>query len=86
MKYHDPYDPEPTPQLEREQRLRLFQQVHQSPDEESIYLGALWRRSSGYTPCEYCQLPNREHPLFDEFFGWNEPVDRRLCSGEIVHL
>lgn len=58
----------------REDRLRLFQQLHQDDD-------IVWHRSSGACICELCGLEYRQHPQ-EEYFN----VDRRLCDGRIVHL
>jgi hypothetical protein len=60
--------------LEREQVLRLFQQLHQDMDDD-------WYRASGEMYCEHCGLQYRNHPI-EEFFN----IDRRLCNGETVHL
>lgn len=71
--------------LEREQRLRLFEQLHQSPDD--LESANLWRRSSGYMRCTLCGLSYREHPLsLESFDQYGEPFDNRLCDGEVVHL
>ncbi|MEN9338163.1 MAG: hypothetical protein RIQ41_477 [Candidatus Parcubacteria bacterium] len=87
MKYEDPHDPEPAPQLLREWRLRLFQQLHQSPDSEDLEPAGLWRRANGYIRCRLCWLPYREHPVSEESVDWNgEAFDNRLCNGEVVHL
>ncbi len=89
MKLDDnPYDPEPTPRLLREQRLRLFQQLHQSPDIEDMCKDFMWRRASGHMKCEHCHLPYREHPLYGEYLAinsWEEPTDHRLCNGDVIH-
>jgi hypothetical protein len=88
MKFEDPYDPEPTPRIEREHRLRLFQQLHQSPDEEEMVRYFMWRRANGHMKCKLCQLPYREHPLYDEYLTsdpWEDPTDHRLCNGDVIH-
>lgn len=58
----------------REQRFRLFQQLHQDDD-------PVWHRASGACICDKCGLPYRDHPVEEEF-----NIDRRLCDGRIVHL
>lgn len=85
MKHQDPYDPDPTPKLEREQRLRLFQQLHQAPEMEDMDHADIWRRGNGFILCKLCKCPCREHPLFDEFLFYVEPTDRRLCNGDVIH-
>ena len=61
--------------LEREARLRLFQQMHQDDDQDN------WRRASGQMYCVYCKLQYWMHPV-EEIYN----VDHRLCNGDIVHL
>jgi hypothetical protein len=79
MMYKDLFDETPTPRLERERRLRLFQQMHQSLE---------WRRASGGVRCEYCSLLYREYLLSEEgpCDPYEGPIDHRLCGGDIVHL
>ncbi len=60
--------------LENEARLRLFQQLHQSEEDD-------WRRASGRMLCEYCGLMYRLHPV-EEVYN----TDNRLCNGTLVHL
>jgi hypothetical protein len=82
------FDPEPTPRMEREQRLRLFQQLHQSPEHEDMIYAELWRRANWFRMCEFCQLPYGEHPFFDEYLSGDPymvPTDHRLCSGDVIH-
>lgn len=87
MRYEDPYEPETLPPLEREQRLRLFQQLHQSPDWEDMERFGMWRRSNGHMRCRCCTLPYRDHPLFEERVDYEgNPFDNRLCNGTVVHL
>ncbi len=88
MKFDNVYDPEPMPRLEREQRLRLFEQLHQSPDIEDMCRDFTWRRASGFMKCSHCCLPYREHPLYDEYiYGdpWGDLTDHRLCNGDVIH-
>lgn len=87
MKWQDPYDPEPVSELQRDMCQRTFQQMHQSPEYEDMTCAELYRRSNLYILCEHCGLPHREHPYYDEYLGLRaEPIDHRLCGGEIVHL
>lgn len=87
MYYQDPCDPEPTPRLMREQRLRLFEQLHQSPDIDTLNLYDIYCRASGYTRCKHCGLPYRDHPLSEELVDYEgRPFERRLCDGTVVHL
>lgn len=58
----------------RDDRLRLFQQLHQDDDPE-------WYRSNGNCVCTLCGLTYRQHPQEEEF-----NVDHRLCNGDVVHL
>ena len=60
--------------LEKENVLRLFQQLHQDIEED-------WYRSNGSILCQCCGLPYRDHPT-EEFFN----TDKRLCDGFTVHL
>jgi hypothetical protein len=69
--------------LGRESRFQLFQQLHQSPDDEALMRAHMWRRASGEMLCSCCGLPYRVHPLFKE--GGIE-IDHRLCDGDVVHL
>ncbi len=88
MILQNPYDPDPTPKLEREQRLHLFEQLHQSPEFEDMDYADMWRRASGFMRCKKCGLPYREHPPYDEYlFGdpYIEPTDHRLCNGDVIH-
>jgi hypothetical protein len=88
MKYENPYDPAPIPRLERDRRLRLFQQLHQSPELEDMLDAELWRRANWFLRCELCQLPYGEHAPFDEYLFGDphlDPTDHRLCSGEVIH-
>lgn len=87
MIYEDPHDPTPVPRLEREQRLRLFEQLHQAP-EKGVMVGHLTsRRANGFVRCEHCLLVYRDHYLDEESWDYNgEPFDRRLCNGDVVHL
>ncbi len=59
--------------LQRDAKLRLFQQMHQDYEPE-------WRRASGGCVCEICGLKYRDH--FDDTDGF----DKRLCNGDVVHL
>lgn len=60
--------------LERENVLRLFDQLHQDNEND-------WRRSSGNMFCEHCKLQYRHHPV-EQFYN----TDHRLCNGYTVHL
>jgi hypothetical protein len=85
----DPCNPEPTPRLEREQRLRLFQQLHQSPEHEVMVEDFTYRRASGKMKCFHCRLLYREHPHAEGGGMISQegyPIDHRLCNGDIVHL
>jgi hypothetical protein len=64
--------------LERENVLRLFEQLHQNDD-------AYWRRASGSMYCSICGLQYRHHPPDMETPLVNEAYDNRLCNGTIVH-
>lgn len=70
--------------LQREQKLRLFQQMHQND-----FYDDYWRRGSGSSICTLCGLEFRDH-LNDEenpLGGWGEIYyDKRLCNGNIRHL
>ena len=68
---------------EREARLRLFQPLHQLPDVEVCVRQGTWYRASGAQFCPYCKLEYREHPFVEE---WGNSDDKRLCSGDVVHL
>lgn len=63
----------------RENTLRLFAPLHQNDDPE-------YRRASGSSYCEWCGLTYREHPDDLESAYFNDTADKRLCSGDIVHL
>ena len=65
--------------IEREVRLRLFPQLHQDDDPVRY-------RASGDMVCALCGLTYRNHPLFIEYIFWSDPVDHRLCNGDVVHL
>jgi len=71
--------------LEREARMRLFQQLHQNDDPD---LGERRRRPNGKMRCPLCCCQYREHPPFLEEYGWGYggDYDPRLCTGEVVHL
>lgn len=60
--------------LEIESRLRLFQQLHQSEDND-------WHRANGRMYCELCGMQYSLHPVEE-----NYNIDHRLCNGTIVHL
>lgn len=60
--------------LEVESRLRLFQQLHQSIDEE-------WHRANGNIVCYKCGLTYYKHPVEEQY-----NIDHRLCDGTVVHL
>lgn len=75
--------------LEREARLRLFQQLHQGPDPEDAELyGFFLRRASGDVLCEHCGLEYRLHPYDEEgpVDCEGRPFHHRLCGGETAHL
>lgn len=63
----------------RENTLRLFESMHQNDS-------PIYRRSSGSSYCDICGLTYREHPDDFESSYFNDAVDKRLCSGDIVHL
>lgn len=67
--------------LEREQVLRLFQQMHQND-----FYYDYWRRSSGKSLCVLCGLEHREHLYAEEYPLFPEGYDKRLCNGDIVHI
>jgi hypothetical protein len=71
---HDPYETPYIHPVYRDQRLRLFQQLHQDDD-------PVWHRSNGHMKCGLCGLPYRDHPVEEEY-----NVDHRLCDGRVVHL
>lgn len=74
---------------ERELRLRLFQQLHQSPDEEAMTSVHMARRDHRWRICEHCGMAYIFHPLYVEFlseFLASDPTDNRLCNGDVVHL
>jgi hypothetical protein len=60
--------------LQIEYNQRLFQQLHQSHDED-------WHRASGQMLCRYCACLYRQHPI-EEMYN----IDHRLCNGVVVHL
>lgn len=62
--------------LERESKLRLFQQLHQEPEYPTE-----WRRASGRQRCLLCGLKYSDQPV-ESIFN----LDPRLCDGTIVHL
>lgn len=62
--------------LDREARLRLFQQLHQNDD-------PTWYRAAGGCRCELCGLTYHEHPIELET---RTDIDHRLCDGDVVHL
>ena len=66
----------------RENRLRMFQSLHQNDDPE-------FYRADGDSICSVCNLKYKEHPSDEEhaYLYYNgEVYDRRLCNGDIVHL
>ncbi len=65
--------------LDRESRMRLFLPLHQDDDPER-------RRSSGGVVCHLCGCEYRYHPYFEEQTYFGEPIDHRLCNGDVVHL
>lgn len=70
--------------LERESRMRLFQQLHQDDGPDK---GEMRRRPNGELLCRLCGVAYDFHPLFEEERGGdNFQTDRRLCDGEVVHL
>lgn len=74
--------------LEREARLRLFPQLHQDPNPEEAQAYDRWYRAEGGARCGHCGLEYRHHP-FSEDAGTREdgqPIDHRLCNGDVVHL
>ena len=75
--------------LEREARLRLFQQLHQGLDpEDADRYDFFFRRANGSVLCEHCGLEYRVHP-YDEEGPVNcdgRPCHHRLCGGETAHL
>lgn len=67
--------------LERQSKLRLFEQLHQTYD-DYVY----WR-ASGSCRCNLCGLTYREHcDDLERFDRWGDSVLKRLCSGEFVKL
>jgi hypothetical protein len=46
----------------------------------------VWYRAAGGCICEICGLTYREHPMYDEQTVYGEPIDHRLCNGDVVHL
>lgn len=70
--------------LIRELKWRTFPQLHQTTDVDGVPLE--WRRANGDVVCEYCGLKYREHTDAIEYPLSSETFDKRLCSGEIVHL
>lgn len=70
--------------LERESRMRLFQQLHQNDDPDC---GEMRRRPNGEILCGLCGLEYNHHPLFEEERSSDSfQTDVRLCTGEVVHL
>ncbi len=65
--------------VRKENTLRLFQQLHQNDD-------FIHRRASGSTLCVCCKLPYRDHPDDIEHLYAHDSYDKRLCSGDVVHL
>ena len=65
--------------MEREAKMRLFQQLHQDDDPE-------WYRANGSVKCGLCGVLYRCHPYSLEHPLWGEVVDHRLCNGDVVHL
>jgi len=65
--------------LWREAGMRLFLPLHQDDEPE-------WRRASGSMTCLMCGCKYRDHPYFDEQMGFGDPIDHRLCNGDVVHL
>jgi hypothetical protein len=63
----------------RESVLRLFEPLHQNDD-------PVYRRASGLNYCCHCGLLYREHPNDEERNYHNDVFDKRLCSGDVVHL
>ena len=45
-----------------------------------------WRRASGEMYCWLCLEKYRKHPYFDEQTFYGQPIDHRLCNGDVVHL
>lgn len=67
--------------LFREHGMKLFLPLHQDDDvEESRY------RASGEMYCTLCACQYRYHPFFEEHTYNGEPIDHRLCNGDVVHL
>lgn len=65
--------------LERDARLRLFQQIHQNDNYE-------WYRAAGGCICRNCGLTYREHYDDLEHPLNSGEYDKRLCNGDVVHL
>lgn len=65
--------------LRKENTLRLFQSLHQNDNPE-------YRRASGAMYCTNCGLTYRDHPDDIENNYHNDVYDKRLCSGDVVHL
>lgn len=72
------------PLLVREIKLRLFQQLHQTPEVDGSPV--FWHRANGCVKCLVCGLEYREHFDAIEFPLAGETFDKRLCDGTIVHL
>lgn len=74
--------------LEREARLRLFQQLHQGLDTEDADRLGFFFRASGNVLCPHCGLEYRIHPYDEEgpVNSEGRPFHHRLCGGETVHL
>jgi hypothetical protein len=85
MKWEDPHNPAPTVRSERESRLRLFEQLHQSPDDEAMDYAEISYRANWFLLCEHCGLSYGEHPQYDEFIVYGELTDHRLCNGDVIH-
>ena len=67
--------------LFREHGMRLFLPLHQDDD-----VVERRRRASGSMYCTLCGCQYRYHPYFEELTYNVEPVDHRLCDGDVVHL
>lgn len=67
--------------LEREVAMRLFLPLHQDDDVEVNRY-----RASGEMYCALCTCQYRYHPYYEELTYNGEPIDHRLCNGDVVHL
>jgi hypothetical protein len=67
--------------LSREQSMRLFLPLHQDDSVEENR-----RRGTGRVYCTLCGHHYRHHPYYDEVTYNSDPVDHRLCDGDVVHL